>query len=129
MKDIVTIFGESEKGPLGVLLSVDSLPFLAESFGSPTENSVGIHLAIQTLMSDKIVLFYRVTEEGVDKNEYARGLKLLEGLDLPALAALALPGIGDLEIQHLAKNVCKLKHSILIVNERDFYDLMTNTDT
>lgn len=125
MKDVVTIFGESEKGPLGTLLSIDSLPKLAEALGVPTENSVGVHLAVQTLMSNKIVLFYRVTEEGSNIAEYTRGLKLLQELDMPSLVALALPGIGDPEIQHLAKTLCKAKHSILIVNQRDFYDIMT----
>lgn len=126
MKDVVTIFGESEKGPLGTLLSIDSLPKLAESLGVPTDGSEGLHLAVQTLMSNKTVLFYRVTEEGSNIAEYARGLKLLQELEMPTLVALALPGIGDPEIQHLAKALCKAKHSILIVNQRDFYDIMTS---
>ena len=47
MKSTIFLFGEAEKGEFGIPLSCSSLTHLLESLGSPPNESLGIHFAVQ----------------------------------------------------------------------------------
>ncbi len=125
-KRTVIIFGESKEGKAQNLFFINSLPNLAVGLGEPTATGVGIHMAIQALLLKKEVLFYKVTEEGFNADQYLFGFKLLEKESQNlSIAAIALPGVGSSEILDIAKNQCELHKTLLILNESDLYDFMT----
>lgn len=123
----VVLFGEAEKGEFHALLHFSSLSNLAEILGHPPEESLGIHLAIQTLLYQREVIFIRVREEGYSKKDYFQGMKLLKSApEIKKISAICIPGVGDFEVIDSASNLCHLHQSILITTEKDFYDYLTS---
>ena len=122
----IALFGESEKGDFSSLHQISSVPQLADHLGNPPEDSQAIPLAIQALLFNHPLLFIRVREEGFSLADYMRGLKLLEtqGSTL-SIQALCLPGVGNPEIIHASRAICKLHRSLLIISEQDLYDYLT----
>ncbi|MBM3197829.1 MAG: hypothetical protein FJZ58_01055 [Chlamydiae bacterium] len=127
MKPSIFLFGEAEKGEFGIPFLCDSLPMLCEALGEPPPESQGIHYAIQTLLYDRSVLFYRVQEEGFSTKDYLKGLYLLQkSSSIPSGLALCLPGVGDEEILDEATKICSLRKSFLVLTEKDLYDYLSN---
>ena len=123
----IALFGESEKGDFHSLLSFSSLPILAETLGNPPEGSHGLHLAIQTLLFKKEVIFIRVKEEGFSLKDYIKGLSLLkESEKLKEVSAICMPGVGHNHVLEEAFHYCHQFGSILITTEKDFYDYLTS---
>ena len=123
----VVLFGESEKGDFHSLLNFSSLGTLAETLGNPPEGSYGLHLAIQTLLFNKELIFIRVKEEGFSFKDYMRGLHLLkEHEKLKEVSAICMPGLGHKEIIDEAFHYCNKFGSLLITTEKDFYDYLTS---
>ena len=81
MRQTIFLFGEAEKGDFCTPLVCKSFPQLAETFGNPPEESLGILYAVQALMFDRELIFFRVKEEGFSISDYMRGIKLLEKKD------------------------------------------------
>lgn len=131
MRTTIFLFGEAEKGEFCTPLTCRSLAELSDRFGHPTAESQGIPCAIKTLLYDRELIFYRVKEEGFSTQDYMRGIKLLRKKELaPPLAAICMPGVGDVEIIDAMHEVCQQRKSLLILNERDLYDyLMTPRTT
>lgn len=126
MKMVVFLFGEAEKGEYCAPLLVRSLPHLIDILGNPPEESQGIPYAIQTLLFQRELIYFRVKEEGFSLSDYKKGLKILENEDLiPRLSAICLPGIGDREIIEECTRLCHLHKSCMIINEKDLYDYLT----
>lgn len=127
-KKTIVIFGESKEGEFQKLIFLNTLPDLANKIGEPTETGTGVHMAIQAMLFNHDILFYKVTEEGFSTNDYLAGLKLLEKDTLSSsLAAIALPGVGTSEILNAASSLCALHKSLLIITEKDLYDFMTQS--
>jgi len=125
-RHIVFLFGEAEKGEFCTPLICQSLSKLADTFGHPPKESMGIAYAIQTLLYGYEVVYFRVREEGFSIPDYMKGIKLLENKEQAHdLAAICMPGVGDEEIIHSCFLICKLQGSILIVSQRDLYDYLT----
>ncbi len=126
MGPTIALFGESEKGDFSSLHQIASVPQLSDHLGNPPEDSQAILLAIQALLFERSLLFIRVREEGFSLPDYMRGLKMLEtqGGAL-SIQALCLPGVGDPEIIHASRSICKLHQSLLIISEQDLYDYLT----
>ncbi len=125
MKKTIAIFGESKEGPLKTLLLLRSLPNIVEIIGNPTETGLGVHMAIQAMLFGREVLFYRIEEEGFQRENYAFGCKLLETHPRKDdLAAIALPGVGDSTILSLAQKIIP-SGTILLLTEKDLYDFTT----
>lgn len=122
----VALFGEAEKGDFYSLLPFNTLSHLAETLGHPPDGSYGLHLAIQTLLFKKEVVYIRVKEEGFSLKDYMKGLDLLQDSEKgKGIKAVCMPGVGDVEIVERALNFCNKSGSILITKETDFYDYMT----
>ncbi|MBP9841144.1 MAG: hypothetical protein KBC64_01815 [Simkaniaceae bacterium] len=127
MGPTIALFGEAEKGDFSSLHQISSVPQLSDHLGNPPEDSLAILLAVQALMFDHSLVFIRVREEGFSLADYMRGLKLLEtqGTAL-SIQALCLPGVGNPEIIHASRSLCKLHQSLLIISEQDLYDYLTD---
>jgi len=122
----IALFGEAEKGEYRIPCFCESVQQLLEYFGNPPPDSQGIFFAVQALLFHRSLLFFRVREEGFSYQDYLQGLHHLEKKDvIPQLSAICLPGVGDAEIIEAITPICAIYHSILITNEADLYDYLT----
>lgn len=122
----VFLFGEAERGEFCTPFICRSLPQLADLFGHPPPESQGLAYAVQALLFERELIFFRVKEEGFSLADYKQGIRLLQNKDLfHRLTAICMPGVGDAEIIGDISCVCHLHRSVLITTERDFYDFMT----
>lgn len=121
----IALFGEAEKGEYHTAYFLNSLPQLVEYLGNPPPNTFGLFCAIQALLYRRNVLFFRVREEGFSFSDYLSGLHVLEKNIIPNVAALCLPGVGDIQIIHAMMPYCKAHHSIILTSECDLYDYLT----
>lgn len=123
----IAVFGEAERGLCSKDYYINSLESLLMTFGNPPENSLGLFMAIQALLYNSHLLYFRVTEEGFSLDEYFHGFKLLEERkDSSSLHCLALPGVGDKELIDATKKICTLYNSLLILTQKDLYDYLTS---
>lgn len=126
MRRKIFLFGEAEKGEFCTPLLCKSLPQLAETFGNPPEESLGILYAVQALMYERELFFFRVKEEGFGISDYMRGIRMLQNREVfQGLAAICMPGVGDAEIIDATHPICSLYRSLLITTEKDLYDYLT----
>jgi hypothetical protein len=126
MRYPIFLFGEAEKGEFCTPHLLRSLPQLAETFGNPPEESDGIRYAVQALLLERELFYYRVKEEGFSVPDYMRGLKLLEDRKtFNELAAICMPGVGDPEIIDATNALCIIHQALLITTEKDLYDYLT----
>lgn len=126
MKQTIALFGEAEKGAFKMPHSVSQLSQLVDILGNPPGESEGLFFAIQAILYNRGVLFFRVAEEGFSRIDYLNGLKCLEKEGKP-LTALCLPGVGDPEILAASEPICHMHKSLLITNQKDFYDFLTSS--
>src|ERR1700733_7068507 len=102
-----------------------SLMQLVETFGHPPGESKGILYAVQALLYERDLIYFRVKEEGFSPHDYMRGLRILSNQELPlTLSAICMPGVGDASIIDASQMVCQVHRSFLIVNEHDLYDYL-----
>lgn len=123
----IALFGEAERGEFQAPYQFTSLEQLVEALGNPPPNTKGLHFAIQALLFERRLIFFRVREEGFSTPDYLLGLRYLKERpsDFP-LSAICLPGVGDDEIIDASKPVCQVRKSLLIVNESDLFDYLTS---
>lgn len=126
-KSPIALFGEAEKGDFGTAYFFREISQLVDQLGNPPPQSRGVLYAVQALMYQRVLIFFRVKEEGFSKLDYFCGLKLLEreGRQLK-LAAICLPGVGDSKIIEAVVPICHLCNSIIITTEPDLYDYLTD---
>lgn len=123
----VVLFGESEKGDYQKPYFLRSIKQLYENLGQAAPDSVGIHFAVQTLLYDFYLIFFRVKEEGYSIQDYFEGLWQLEQKSRESkLNAICIPGVGDGEVINSASSLCINHRSILIITESDLYDYLTD---
>lgn len=126
--DIYTmaLFGEAEKGDYRTAYFCETLPQLEEYLGNPPPDSMGLYYAVQALLFRRNLIFFRVREEGFSYQDYFSGLNILQEKKVASqIAAICLPGVGDAEIIDAIHPICDQYHSILITNEADLYDYLT----
>lgn len=121
----IALFGESEKGSFNELIFIDSITQLSDKLGNPPNESLGIGLAVQTLMFRNRLIFKRVDEEGFGTNEYNKGLALLKKHS-EYIDGIFLPGVGEKRIIEEVQGICLKKQAMLLMNEDDFYDFLTS---
>ena len=126
-RSTIVVFGAAEKGQLCTPLPIGSLEELLDSLGHPPEHSEGLICAIQILLYQHQLIYFRVEEEGFSTDDYIRGLKLLKQHPLQTgITAIGMPGVGERELIHAATPICHFYHSILLVSEKDLYDYLTS---
>ena len=77
-------------------------------------------------MFNRLLIFFRVPEEGFSSAEYFSGLeKLTDQVHDTRLAAIGLPGVGDAEIVDATLPLCERHRSLLLFTESDLYDYLT----
>lgn len=126
MKHVVFLFGAAEKGEFCTPYLCKTLPELADTFGNPPEESLGLNYAVQALLYERDLIYFRVEEEGFSREDYMKGIKLLQNKEIPLnLSAIFLPGVGDGEIIHAGSSLCELYKTCLVINQKDLYDYLT----
>jgi hypothetical protein len=121
----MALFGEAEKGDFHTPYYCKNLPQLAHHLGNPPSDSMGLYYAIQALMYERNVIFFRVKEEGFSVQDYFSGLRILEKEKLISeIAAIAIPGVGSHEIIEAVTPLCIVHKNIMIVSEPDLYDYL-----
>lgn len=129
LKHSLFIFGEAERGELGVPYICNSLRQLAGLLGNPPKGSRGIELAIEALLYNRTLIYFRVQEEGFSKEEYLRGFHVLKHNQiLGNLSAICMPGVGDRELIEEVLPLCNLHKGLLIIDERDLFDYLTEKE-
>lgn len=126
MRHIVALFGEAEKGQFQIPYHLKALPQLMDCLGNPPEESEGLFFAIQALLYDREIIFFRVTEEGFSQGDYFIGFNYLKDRER-IINALCLPGVGDTDILNASQPICELHKSHLITTQKDLYDYLTST--
>lgn len=128
MKQVIALFGESEKGAFKTPHILNALPQLVDLLGNPPSESEGLFFAVQAILYNRDLLFFRVAEEGFSRIDYMSGLKILGNPEkVKKVNALCLPGVGDPEILAASENICHLHKSFLITNQKDLYDFLTSS--
>ncbi len=125
----IALFGEAEKGDYCTAYYCQTLPQVLDYLGHPPPESQGLHLATQSILYRRNVLFFRVREEGFSEEDYFIGLKYLEAQNLfNTISGICAPGVGDKEIINAMIPICHTYQSILMINEADLYDYLTAQD-
>jgi hypothetical protein len=125
MQQMIALFGEAEKGALRKPHVLRKLPQLYDLLGNPPQESEGLFFAVQAILYNREVIYFRVSEEGFSPPDYFVGLKYLENKD-QKITALCMPGVGNPEILTASQSVCDIHKSFLITNQRDLYDFLTS---
>lgn len=128
MEPIIALFGEAQKGDFQRGYYCQNLWELSHYLGEPpSQDSQGLEYAVQSLLYQRNVIYFRVHEEGFSFQDYLRGLSFLEERrEYFQLTAIALPGVGSREIIEATHSVCNTHQSFLIVSDKDLYDYLTS---
>jgi hypothetical protein len=127
MKQVIALFGEAEKGAFKVPHILGKLPQLVDLLGNPPPESQGLYFAVQAILYNRDIIFFRVAEEGFSTIDYLSGIKFLENREkVKKVNAICLPGVGDPEILSASEGLCHLHKSLLITNQKDLYDYLTS---
>lgn len=127
MKQVIALFGEAEKGAFKVPHVLGKLPQLVDLLGNPPPESQGLYFAVQAILYNRDLIFFRVAEEGFSRLDYFSGIKFLENREkVKKVNAICLPGVGDPEILSASEGLCHLHKSLLITNQKDLYDFLTS---
>lgn len=128
MQYTVALFGEAQKGLFKTAYLCQDLADLAQYLGEPPSSEAqGLQFAVQTLLYNCPVIFFRVHEEGFSEEDYLFGLNFLkEKKKFPQITAVGLPGVGDRQIIQASEPICALHNSLLILTESDLYDYLTS---
>ncbi len=123
----MAVFGQAEKGQFKKPYFLCDLAQLVDIFGNPPPESQGLSYAVQALLYQRDLIYFRVEEEGFSTSDYLFGLKYLEDQEkIKSLNALCLPGIADPKIMKAIQNVYKIHKSFLITSEKDLFDYLTS---
>jgi hypothetical protein len=128
MKQVVVLFGEAEKGAYKIAHTLQKLPQLVDLLGNPPAESQGLFFAVQAILYNRELIYFRVAEEGFSHPDYYHGFKYLQDLrQTKKIHAICLPGVGDPEILMASEPVCQVHQSLLITSQKDLYDFLTSS--
>ena len=121
--DPIAVFGQSELGQYHKAYFCNSIYQLVDTFGNPPENSLGLTLAMQALMFETKVIFFRVEEEGFSDMDYIKGFEILKNPnEIKKISAICLPNVGDHKIIDRTDLICKIHRCLLITTDKDLFD-------
>jgi hypothetical protein len=123
----IALFGEAGRGEFRTAYHCRTLEQLSAFLGEPpSKDCKGLDFAIQALLYQRGVVYFRVHEEGFSIQDYLSGFNFLENKNLfPNISAICLPGVGNAEIIQATDPLCNLYQSFLILTEKDLYDYLT----
>jgi hypothetical protein len=125
MTTTIALFGEAEKGEYNKGYYCKELPQLVDIFGNPPENSEGLYYAVQSLLYQFPLIYFRIEEEGGHIEEYLQGMRLLEESPLLAsVSAICTPGVGTPEMVDTIVPFCKEHHQLWVISEKDLFDYL-----
>ena len=125
-RNTIALFGEAEKGQFKKAYTLRDLPQLVDICGNPPPESRGLFFAVQAILYQREIVFFRVEEEGFSVGDYFYGLKYLQDPEkIKQLHAICLPGMGDPKIMSATQTVCEMRGSFLITTQKDLYDYLT----
>jgi hypothetical protein len=125
MQTTIALFGESEKGKFSVPYVFHSLEQLSNTLGEPPKDSFGLYYAIQAIMLQNEVIYFRVEEEGYSNQDYMMGFKFLKKKkSIKKLDAICMPKVSSKEIIDATNIICQKFKSLLIINEKDLFDYL-----
>ena len=123
----IAMFGEAERGDYHTPYFCQTLPQLVDYLGNPPRDSRGLFYAVQALLYNRNLIFLRVREEGFSIQDYLTGVRILQTQELISkVAAICMPGVGEHEIIEAVTPLCLVYHNIIITDEADLYDYLTN---
>lgn len=126
MKHTLFLFGEAEKGPFCTPILISSLAELSSTLGHPPEDTMGIFYAVQALLYNRDLIFYRVKEEGFSTPDYMNGIRIINNHNIIRdIAAVCVPGVGNRQIIEAVDSVCLHRGTFLIASDKDLYDFLT----
>lgn len=120
-KGTIALFAESDQGPFKTFNHINSVSSLYSIAGNLRNNSA-YKLVFSALEMGYDVLFWRVTEEGMDTPSYLEGLSQLRKTH--HIIACYLPGVSEAPVLLKLEQLCKEKKSIILMQEPDLYDLL-----
>jgi hypothetical protein len=126
MKHVIALFGEAEKGTFKKAHFLKEIPQLMDRLGNPPPDSEGLFFAIQALLFQRDLIYFRVEEEGFSEADYYFGLKLLETEEKIKVHALCMPGVGEAKIVNAFQPLFDKHHSLLITSQKDLYDYLSS---
>ena len=123
----IALFGEAGRGEFQTAYYCKSLEQLCSFLGEPpSKDCRGLEFAVQALLFQRGVVYFRVHEEGFSIQDYLKGFNFLENKDLfPNISAICLPGVGNAQILEATHPVCCIHRSLLVLTEHDLYDYLT----
>lgn len=125
MNDCIFLFGEAEKGKMCTPFKVKSLNELYTLLGDPSPESLGIDYAVQTLLTGREIIYYRVHEEGLSTEDYKHGAELLyKWSKKMRINAIGLPGMGNPEIIDEICSICEKSRMLLLMSQKDLFDYL-----
>ncbi len=125
---LIAWFGEAQKGHFHIPYSIDSLDELVEHLGEPPHHSKGLFYAVQSLLYNRSLLFFRVREEGFSVGDYLVGFNwLLNNPELEHVRAIGVPGVGDYEVIQALQPLVTIHKRIVIVSEKDLWDYLSRS--
>lgn len=121
----IAFFGESEKGRFHYPYYCYSLHQMVETLGNSPEESLGLTFAIQALMYEREIIYFRVSEEGFSIHDYMKGFEILKDINkTKKLSAVCLPRVGDNKIIDSVEPISKLHKSLIITTQKDLFDYL-----
>lgn len=121
----IALFGEAERGYYKKGYFCEELDQLAEIFGNPPPDSLGLFYATQALLYHFPLIFFRVQEEGFSTEDYLEGARILSESPLVGrVRAVCSPGVGDRKLIDTLTDFCAERRQILITSERDLIDYL-----
>jgi hypothetical protein len=126
-KQVIALFGEAEKGAFRTPHVLHELPQVMDRLGNPPEASEGLFFAVQAILYNRQIIYFRVEEEGFSRSDYLDGLHFLHDKEkIKQVHAICMPGVGDGEILEASRCVCELRRGLLITSQKDLYDYLTS---
>lgn len=122
---LLAFFGEAEHGMYGKPHFCDDLAQLADSLGEPPPESRGLFFAVQALLYQHALIYFRVEDEGYSIKDYWQGAQMLYSSDwIPSVKAICAPGVAEPE---LLETIAPIRHHPLILsNQKDIWDYLTS---
>lgn len=121
----IALFGEAERGLYKKGYFLEELDQLADIFGNPPPDSLGLFYATQALLYRFPLIFFRVQEEGFSTEDYLEGARILSESPLAGrVRAICSPGVGDHRLINTLTDFCEARRQIFITTERDFIDYL-----